>query len=157
MVLTAMFAFSACSRSGGGEGEESAEPAAKVLSDQELVEIAFKDAGFEPIAGEDITIFPDNGTGKRNVSFKIGNAEYSYDIDVNTGEIVNCVKPDIAPDVEIDYAEIAMDMVEQLPEFKDATNVNIVQNGDKYIITFDSDTGSYKYEFDPDELSLERK
>ena len=153
MALTAMFAFSAC----GGGGEEAAEPETKILSEEELLNIAFNDAGFDITAGSDIKISVAVETGTRNVSFKIGDAEYSYDIDVNTGEIVNSVKPDVAPEVVANPVEMAMNECEKLPEFKNATNISVVPSDDKITITFDSGTESYEYVYDVETGTLEQQ
>ena len=152
LVLTAMFAFSAC---GGSGEEEAAEPQTKVMSDEDIVGIAFDDAGIEPVAAQDITISADDGSGIKRVSFIIEDAEYSYSIDVSTGKILDSAKPDTVPDV--DPTEAAMRMVEQLPEFKDASNINAVQNGDKVTVTFESGGKSYKWIYDPAYHSLTRQ
>ena len=154
MVLTAMFAFSAC---GGGGEEETAEPETKILSEEELLNIAFNDAGFDITAGTDIKVSVAVETGTRNVSFKIGDAEYSYDIDVNTGEIVNSVKPDVAPDAVSNPVEMAMNECEKLPEFKNATNIKAVPADDKVTITFDSGSESYEYVYDVATGTLEKQ
>lgn len=152
LVLMAMFAFSAC---GGSGEEEAAEPQTKVLSDEDIVNIAFDDAGIDPVAAQDITISTGNGSGVKRVSFIFGDAEYSYSIDAGTGEILDSEKPDTVPDV--DPTEAAMRMVEQLPEFKDASNINAVQKGDKVTVTFESGGKRYKWIYDPADHSLTRK
>ena len=152
LVLMAMFAFSACGKS---VEEEAAEPHTKVLSDEDIVNIAFDDAGIDPVAAQDLTISTGNGSGIKRVSFIIGDAEYSYSIDASTGEILDSAKPDEKPDV--DPTKAAMRMVEQLPEFKDASNVNAVQNGDKVTVTFESEGISYKWIYDPADQTLTRQ
>ena len=98
---------------------------------------------------------PDDGSGIKKVSFIIEDAEYSYSIDTSTGEILDSAKPDEKPDV--DPTKAAMRMVEQLPEFKDASNVNAVQNGDKVTVTFESEGISYKWIYDPADQTLTRQ
>lgn len=152
LTLMAMAAFSAC---GGSSEEDAAETKTKVLSDEEIVQIAFDDAGIDYLAAQDISIAPYDGSGIKRVSFIIGDAEYSYSIDVGTGEILDSSKPDTVPDV--DPTESAMRMVEQLPEFKDASNINAVQNGDKVTVTFESGGTSYKWVYDPADHTLTRE
>ena len=152
LALMAMFAFSACS---GSSEEEATESQTKVLSNEEIVDIALKDTGIDPLMAEDIGILPDDGSGGRKVTFIIKDVEYSYVIDARTGEILDSVKPDTAPD--IDPTEPALRMVEDLPEYEDASNIKAVQDGDKVIVTFDSGGASYKWVYDPADRSLTRK
>ena len=155
MALTAMFALAACGGGSGGGEEEAAEPEeTRVLSEAELMDIAFKDAGFEITAGTDIKLSVEVQTGTRNVSFKIGDAEYSYDIDVNTGEIVNSVKPEVAPEGVSDPVEMAMNECEKLPEFPGATNISVVPGDGIVTITFDSGSESYEYVYDVESGTL---
>ena len=153
MALTTMFAFTAC----GGGGEETAEPETKILSEEELLDIAFNDAGFDITAGTDISISVAVETGTRNVSFKIGDAEYSYDIDVNTGEIVNSVKPETAPAGVTDPVELAMNECEKLEEFRNASNINVVPQDNLITITFDSGSESYEYVYDVEAGTLTKQ
>ena len=154
MALVTMFAFASC---GGGGEEEAAEPETKILSEEELLDIAFNDAGFDITAGTDIQMSVAVETGTRNVSFKIGDAEYSYDIDVNTGEIVNSVKPEVAPDVVADPVEMAMNECEKLDEFRNATNIQVVPKDNMVTITFDSGSESYEYVYDVEAGTLTKQ
>ena len=151
LVLMAMFAFSAC----GTSGEEATETQTKALSDEEIVQIASDDAGIDLAAAQDITILDGDEPGTKRVTFIYGDADYSYIIDANTGEILDSVKPDEVPDV--DPTEVAMRMVEMLPEYKDPSNINAVQDGDKVVVTFESGGKSYKWVYDPADHSLTRK
>ena len=155
LLSVAMVATLLVGCGGGSSEEEATESQTKVLSNEEIVDIALKDAGIDPLMAEDIGIFPGDGSGGRKVTFIIKDVEYSYVIDASTGEILDSVKPDTAPD--IDPTEPALRMVEDLPEYEDASNIKAVQDGDKVIVTFDSGGASYKWVYNPADHSLTRK
>ena len=159
LLVIAAGVFTAC----GSKQEEPAEQPeteateTKVLGDTELQDVALADAGYDITAASNIVMGPEVTSGTRSIRFNIGDAEYSYDIDVNTGEIVNSTKPDTAPDVPVDPVELAMNEAEKLPEFSGASNINAKAEGDSVTVTFDSGGESYTYIYDVQSGTLEKQ
>ena len=138
-------------------------PTVQYITPEEAKAIALQDAGLAEADVRDLEVEldRDDGTVHYDVDFEKGNADYDYDIDAVTGEILRAEKPaaaassgtsgnnakllskEEARDIALKHAGLKVDQVRELEVELDRDDGTV-----HYDVDFEKDGYDYDYEID---------